>query len=120
MPKETNKEKALTALIESSSITEAAKSSGLSEKTLRRYLEEKEFLTEYRTARRQMVESAIAKMQNAASEAVDRLKELQYSENPAVAARCAQIIYENALKGMETTDILERLERIENEFENKN
>jgi hypothetical protein len=54
-------------------------------------------------------------MQNAASEAVERLKELQYCENPAVAARCAQIIFENSIKGMETTDILERLETLENE-----
>jgi len=55
-------------------------------------------------------------MQGAASEAVSRLKELQYCENPAVAARCAQIIYENSIKGMETTDILERLEELENEY----
>jgi hypothetical protein len=73
------------------------------------------FLSEYRNARRQTVETAIAQMQNAASEAVERLKELQYCENPAVAARCAQIIFENSIKGMETTDILQRLETLENE-----
>ncbi len=56
-------------------------------------------------------------MQGAASEAVDRLRELQYCENPAVAARCAQIIFENSIKGMETTDILERLEKIEDEHQ---
>jgi len=116
MPKENNKEKALTALLECSSISEAAKVSGLSEKTLRRYLEVKEFLAEYRKARRQTVETAIAQMQSAASEAVERLKELQYCENPAVAARCAQIIFESSVKGLETTDILERLEILENEF----
>jgi AcrR family transcriptional regulator len=117
MPKETNKEKVLIALIETSSIREAAKKSGIGEATIYRYLQDKEFLAEYRNARRQTVESAIAQMQNAASEAVDRLKELQYCENPAVAARCAQIIYENAVKGMETTDILERLEKIEDEHQ---
>jgi AcrR family transcriptional regulator len=120
MPKETNKEKILAALIETSSIREAAKKSGIGEATIYRHLQDKEFLAEYRSARRATVESAIAQMQNAASEAVERLKELQYSENPAVAARCAQIIFESSVKGMETTDILERLETLENEFTKQN
>ncbi len=116
MPKETNKEKVLAALIESSSIREAAKKSGIAEATIYRYLQDAEFKREYRSARQQTVEFAIAQMQSAASEAVERLKELQYCENPAVAARCAQIIFENSVKGMETIDILERLETLENEF----
>jgi AcrR family transcriptional regulator len=120
MPKETNKEKVLVALIETSSIRDAAMKTGISEPTIYRYLQDKEFLAEYRNARRQTVETAIAKMQSAASEAVDRLKELQYTENPAVAARCAQIIFENSVKGLETTDILERLENLENALETEN
>jgi AcrR family transcriptional regulator len=115
MPKIMNREKVLVALVETSSVREAAKKSGIGEATIYRYLQDKEFLSEYRNARRQTVESAIAQMQGAASEAVERLKELQYSENPAVAARCAQIIYENSIKGMEMTDILGRLEVLENE-----
>jgi AcrR family transcriptional regulator len=117
MPKITNKEKVLVALLGTSSVRDAAKSSGISEATIYSYLKDKEFLADYRNARRQTVESAISQMQNAASEAVTRLKELQYSENPAVAARCAQIIFENAVKGMETTDILERLEILEDEHQ---
>jgi DNA-binding MurR/RpiR family transcriptional regulator len=116
MPKETNKEKLLIALIETSSVREAAKKSGIGEATIYRFLQNKDFLAEYRNARRQTVESAIAQMQNAAGDAVERLKELQYCENPAVAARCAQIIFENSVKGMETTDILQRLETLENEY----
>jgi hypothetical protein len=115
MPKKTNTEKVLIALLETSSVREAAKVSGIGEATIYRFLQDKEFLSEYRNARRQTVESAIAQMQNAASEAVERLKELQYCENPAVAARCAQIIFENSVKGMETIDILERLEILEDE-----
>jgi AcrR family transcriptional regulator len=117
MPKEANKEKVLIALIETSSIREAAKASGIGEATFYRYLQDKEFKTAYRDARRETVENAIGQMQNAASEAVERLKELQYCENPAVAARCAQIIFENSVKGMETLDILERLETLENAVE---
>jgi DNA-binding MurR/RpiR family transcriptional regulator len=103
-------------LVETSSIREAAKKSGIGEATIYRFLQDKEFLAEYRNARRLTVESAIAQMQNAAGEAVERLKELQHCENPAVAARCAQIIFENALRGLETTDILTRLEILEDEY----
>ncbi len=120
MPKETNKEKVLVALVGTSSIREAAKVSGIGEATIYRYLQDKEFLAEYRNARRQTVESAIAQMQNAASEAVETLKQLQHCENPAVAARCAQIIFENSVKGLETFDILERLEKIEDEHQKQN
>jgi AcrR family transcriptional regulator len=120
MPKETNREKILSALIETSSIREAAKKSGIGEATIYRYLQDKEFLAEYRNARRATVENAISKIQNAASEAVDPLKELQYCENPAVASRCAQIIYESSVKGMETLDFLERLEALENAAETEN
>jgi hypothetical protein len=116
MPKQANKEKVLIALVETSSVRGAAKKSGIGEATIYRYLQDKVFLSEYRNARRQTVETAIAQMQNAASEAVERLKELQYCENPAVAARCAQIIFENSIKGLETTDILQRLEILENEY----
>jgi hypothetical protein len=115
MPKITNREKVLVALLETPSVRDAAKSSGISEATIYNFLRDSEFKTAYREARRQTVETAIAQMQNSASEAVERLKELQYSENPAVAARCAQIIFENSIKGMETLDILTRLETLENE-----
>ncbi len=120
MPKKTNQERLLVALLETPSIREAAKKSGIGEATIYRYLQDKEFLAEYRNARRQTVESAIAQMQNAASEAVQTLRELQYCENPAVAARCAQIIFESSVKGLETTDILERLEILEQENAQKN
>jgi AcrR family transcriptional regulator len=117
MPKITNREKVLIALLETPSIRDAAKSSGVSEATIYNYLKDKEFSADYRNARRQTVETAIAQMQSAASEAVERLKELQYCENPAVAARCAQIIFESSVRGLETTDILERLEKIEDEHQ---
>ncbi len=101
MPKENNKEKALTALLESASIIEAAQTSGLSEKTLRRYLEEKEFSDEYAEARRQIVESAVSALQNAATEAVETLRRNLSCDNPQAEIRAAQLILDNVFGNSE-------------------
>ncbi len=117
MPKETNKEKALTALLNSASITEAAAKSGLSERTLYRFLDEEEFKKEYRAARRQVFEQDILRLQSLHSEAVDTLQKNLHCENPAVETRCAQIIVESCRKDFETLDILSRLEELESEHQ---
>lgn len=119
MAKEKNREKALAALLTTSTITDAARVAGLSHRTLTRYLEGDEFKREYRAARASIVENAVSGLQSAASEAVETLKRNLHCENPAVEVRCAQIIIENSIKGVEVTDLMERLERLENDNQNK-
>lgn len=113
MPKETNKEKALTALLQSASVIEAAAKSGLSPKTLYRYLEDANFKTEFKAARRKMFEQNIFKMQSLHNEAVETLQRNLYCENASVEVRAAQIIVEVNRKDFENFDILERLEDLE-------
>lgn len=120
MAKETNKEKALTALLNSSTLSDAAKACGLSEATLYRYLQEKEFKKDYREARRQLVEYSINELQQASGDAVKTLKTNLSCGNPSVEVRAAQIILDNAHKGIELMDVLERLEVLESEFEKQN
>lgn len=120
MPKETNKEKALTALLQSASVIEAAAKSGLSPKTLYRYLEDANFKTEYKAARRKMFEQNIFKMQSLHNEAIETLKRNLYCENPSVEVRAAQIIVEANRKDFETFDILERMEILENAVKTEN
>lgn len=114
MPKESNKPKALIALLNTKSVRDAAKACRLSEATIYRYLREPGFASQYREARRQTVENAISDLQRATGEAVETLQRNLHCENPAVEVRTAQIILENAIKGVEVIDILERLERLEN------
>jgi DeoR/GlpR family transcriptional regulator of sugar metabolism len=113
-----NREKALTALLEAASITDAAKSCGLSEKTLRRYLEDAEFQKEFRAARRMVFEQNIVRLQSLHTGAVDALERNLNCENPSVEVRAAQIILEGNRKDFETLDILERLEILEKEINN--
>ncbi len=115
MPKQTNKEKALNALLNSPSIREASKQSGLSEETIYRYLKDTEFKTEYNAARRRIFEQNIFKLQSLHNQAVETLERNLNCENPSVEVRAAQIVIESNRKDFETFDILERLEQLENE-----
>jgi hypothetical protein len=111
--KTANKEKVLNALLESSSISEAAKKCGLNEKTLRRYLADTEFQTEFRAARRGVFEQNIFKLQSLHNQAVDTLERNLNCENPSTEVRAAQIVIESTRKDFETLDVLHRLEVLE-------
>jgi hypothetical protein len=115
--KTANKDKALNALLESASITEAAIKCGLNAKTLRRYLADAEFQTEFRAARRVVFEQNIVRLQSLHGNAVDTLERNLTCENPSVEVRAAQIVIEGSRKDFETLDILERLETLENEHQ---
>ncbi len=115
--KTANREKALSALLESATISDAAIKCGLNEKTLRRYLEDAEFQKEFRAARRVVFEQNIIRLQSLHGNAVDTLERNLTCENPSVEVRAAQIVIEGSRKDFETLDILERLETLENEHQ---
>ncbi len=119
MPKENNKEKALLALLECSSISEAAQKSELSEKTLRRYLEDKDFSDEYQSARRQIVESAVSGLQQAANEAVETLRRNLTCDNPQAEIRAAQLILDNVFGNSENAKPIEKQIVISFNFNNQ-
>jgi hypothetical protein len=115
VPKQTNKEKVLTALLSSPSIAEASRTSGLSEASIYRYLKDTEFKTEYTSARRRIFEQNIFKLQLLHTGAVDTLERNLNCEIPNVEVRSAQIIIESNRRDFELFDVLSRLEKIENE-----
>jgi hypothetical protein len=106
-------EQAIAALLSTPSIPAAAKVAGIGEATLWRWLQLPDFAAAYRAARRQVVERAVSELQAATGEAVETLKRNLTCENPAVEIRAAQIIIEQAIKGVELVDLQERVERLE-------
>ncbi len=96
-----NTEKALAALLNASSVRDAAATSGLSEETLYRYLRDEDFKSEYEQAKRQVVESAIAGLQQAANEAVETLRRNLTCDNPQAEIRAAQLILDNVFGNSE-------------------
>ncbi len=115
--KTANKDKALNALLESASITDAAIKCGLNEKTLRRYLDDGAFQKEFRAARRVVFEQNIIRLQSLHAGAVDTLERNLTCENASVEVRAAQIVIESTRKDFETLDVLSRLEALENAVE---
>ncbi|MGB7069657.1 MAG: hypothetical protein WBD22_09200 [Pyrinomonadaceae bacterium] len=108
MPKTQNKQKVLRGLLEANSIRGAAKTAGLSEETFYRYLRDPEFIKEYRTARRQIVEHSVAQIQRLTSAAVETLERNLHCTQPAIEIRCAQIVIETAIAGVDKIAILEQ------------
>ncbi len=90
-----NTEKALAALLNSSSVRDAATQSGLSEETIYRYLRDEDFKNEYKTAQLAVVESAVSALQQAANEAVATLRRNLTCDNPQAEIRAAQLILDN-------------------------
>lgn len=106
-------ESAIAALLSTSTIKEAATACGVAEVTLWRWLQLPDFAREYRAARRQVVERAITELQSACTDAVDTLKRNLHCEQASVEIRAAQIILEQAVKGVELIDLQERVDRLE-------
>jgi hypothetical protein len=109
-----NQERAILALLSEPTQQAAAEKAEVGASTLRRWLSEPAFLAAYRQARRALVEGAIAKLQAASVEAVDTLRDLlKCTDKPAVQARAAVAILEQAIKGGELIALTERVEELE-------
>jgi hypothetical protein len=112
-----NKEKAISALLSYATIQEAALATGVGESTLRRWLKEPGFLAEYRVARRQVFQHAIATLQRATPAAVATLLACLKADSESVRLRAAVAILEHAHKGIELEDLEVRLVALAEEVE---
>jgi hypothetical protein len=109
-------EQAVAALLSHPSIAAAAESLGVSDKSLRGWLREPAFKHAYREARRQVVEAAVARLQQAAGKAVETLERNLTCGHPGHENRAAAAILEYAVKGVEMLDVAQRLEALEKGF----
>jgi AcrR family transcriptional regulator len=98
-----NTGKVLAALLNTSSVRDAATESGLSEETLYRYLRDEDFKNEYQQAQRQVVEAAVSALQTASIEAVETLRRNLTCDNPQAEIRAAQLILDNVFGNSENS-----------------
>ena len=106
-------DRAIAALLTEPTIVKAAAKAGISESTMLRWLAEPSFKARYRDARRQVVESAVANLQQATGEAVATLTRNLGCGVPASEIAAAKAIIDFAVKGVELVDLAERVEQLE-------
>ena len=108
-------QKALAALLSEPTITAAAAKVGVGERTLYTWLGEPAFGDAYRTARREAVSHAVARLQQVSSDAVTVLVTVMASKETPAATRAAaaKTVLETAIKAVELEDLAVRLDALE-------
>lgn len=92
---------------------EAAKAAGVSERTVFRRWQEREFRWEVATARTALVSMAVGQLADAATEAVRTLRELLRSESDSVRLGAARSILELGARLRESEELAARVDVIE-------
>ncbi|MBI3247316.1 MAG: hypothetical protein HYZ50_12500 [Deltaproteobacteria bacterium] len=108
-------EQAVVALLTHVTVGEAAQAIGVSASTLLRWLRREDFQAQYRNARREAVNQAIACLQQGSSEAVQTLCTVMKDASLSAAARvsAAKTVLELSIKVGELEDLAARVEALE-------
>ena len=104
---------ALAALLSERTIAEAATKAGIGESTLLRWLADPSFKSRYRAARGAVVESAIGRLQQGVTDAVDTLTRNLTCGIPASEIAAAKAMIDYSIKAVELVDLAERVEALE-------
>ena len=112
---------AIVALLSQKTMKAAARSAGVNEVTLWRWLQDSDFQAAYTKARHETVKQAIARLQQNASQAVDTLKEVMTNKKALDFARvsAAKAILDYSLKSVELEDLSERINALESKMGGK-
>ncbi len=112
---DTKKEKALAALLTSSTQQEAAAKCGLSDRTLRQYMQDDEFAHEYAQRRQELLTAATAQLQQSLAAAVAALRSVVEADGSSDSARISagRVLLEYGLRYSELTDLYQRLSTVE-------
>ncbi len=102
---ERKQELAIVALLQQPTVEAAAEVAGVADVTLWRWMQQPEFTDRYRAARRQVLEQAIAQLQQASGEAVETLRRNLTCTVASVEVRAALAIIDQAVKGAEVLDL---------------
>lgn len=113
--KSRGQEKAIIALLTEPTLKQAAKTAGIGEATLWRWLQDPEFAEQYRSARKQTVSQAVSRLQQACGEAVDTLRSIMTDDAAPAPSRvtAAKAVLETSLKAVEMEELEKRIEKLE-------
>lgn len=113
--KEQKREVAICAMLSAPSLREAAKKAGIAEATLHRWLKDDSFKKDYKTAKRELINHAISRLQQSSEKAVNVLVKIAEDKNCPASARvsAAKTILEISLKTVEFEDLEQRIDELE-------
>jgi len=109
-------EAAIAALLQRTTIRAAAAAVPVNEKTLRDWLKLPHFAAAFRDARRQVVEAAIARVQQLTGKATDALDAALDSQDVSEKIRAAALVLKHTIGGIDTADTMARLEEMERQL----
>lgn len=105
---------AILALMQTTTIGQAAKKAGIGRRTLDRWLTSPSFQNAYKLAQRQVFSQSMAKLQQLTGLAVNTLESILNSNtHNRTKVTAARIILENARAAIELDDLLQRLDKLE-------
>lgn len=107
--------KAIEALLACDTLDKACKTCGVSRTTMYRYLQEPEFDKEFKRAKRQLINRALLRLQQACGDASRALAEICRNSEAPPSARvsAAREILSSTMKAIETEELEERLKVLE-------
>lgn len=108
-------EKLITAMLDSGSLCEAARRSGVAESTARRWMASPTMREAYDTRRRALAEAALGALQSGMAAAVAKLRALMDDPGGGASVQCraALGILEHGVKTLETLDMEARIAALE-------
>ncbi|MCX5705460.1 MAG: hypothetical protein NTZ92_05350 [Candidatus Omnitrophica bacterium] len=104
---------AISQIIASSSIEEASQRGKVSRGTLYKWLKDKNFKTELKRQRDEVIKSALDRLKAAITKAVEELIKLTDAQREEVRRLACNDIITHVLKSIELEDIDERLDKVE-------
>jgi hypothetical protein len=109
------KEQAIAALLNYSTVVEAAKAIGVAEVTLYRWLADPSFKETFRKAKALIVDQAITRLQQSALEAVNVLHDIMIDRETKASVRvsAAKAILDHTQRATENENLASRLDRLE-------
>lgn len=106
--------KALRAIITTPTIKEAADVSGISERTIYRYINDPQFMTAYRSLKSEIMRGVTNKIQLSSTTAIDTLVDvMENSKSDIARVQAASKILDLTYQTYETEDLEARLDAIE-------
>ena len=110
---ERKQDRAIVALLTEPTVEAAARAADIAPATIWRWTQQVDFRARLRDARRAVVEGAIGRLQQAATEAVTTLQRNLTCGTPVVEVRAATAILDQAIRAVELFDVVERVEQLE-------